>query len=71
MRHYSVQPRDRIIVKDYGFLSFAKKHGEGYWSKCNNKYSIHLLIMLNNLLHMKLKLLQKEPFKKQQKQLVI
>ena len=23
MRHYSVQPRDRIFVKGYGFLSFA------------------------------------------------
>ena len=22
--HYSVQPRDRIFVKGYGFLSFAK-----------------------------------------------
>ena len=25
--HYSVQPRDRIFVKGYGFLSFAKKLG--------------------------------------------
>ena len=24
MTHYSVQPRDRIFVKGYGFLSFAK-----------------------------------------------
>ena len=24
MTGYSVQPRDRIFVKDYGFLSFAK-----------------------------------------------
>ena len=24
MMHYSVQPSDRIFVKDYGFLSFAK-----------------------------------------------
>ena len=24
MMHYSVQPRDRKFVKDYGFLSFAK-----------------------------------------------
>ena len=29
MRHYSVQPRDRIFVKDYGFLSFAKSMGRG------------------------------------------
>ena len=25
MMHYSVQPRDRIFVKNYGFLSFTKK----------------------------------------------
>ena len=24
--HYSNEPRDRIYVKGYGFLSFAKKH---------------------------------------------
>ena len=23
--YYSIQPRDRIYVKGYGFLSFAKK----------------------------------------------
>ena len=27
---YSVQPRARIFVKDYGFLSFAKSMGEKY-----------------------------------------
>ena len=26
--HYSVQPRDRIFVKDYGLLSFAKNVGK-------------------------------------------
>ena len=25
---YSVQPKDRIFVEDYGFLSFAKNMGE-------------------------------------------
>ena len=25
---YSVQPRDRIFVKGYGFLSFAKNMGK-------------------------------------------
>ena len=24
MPHYSIQPRDQIFVKSYGFLSFAK-----------------------------------------------
>ena len=28
MMCYSVQPRDRIFVKGYGFLSFAKNMGE-------------------------------------------
>ena len=26
--HYSIQPRDRIFVKGYGFLSFAKNISE-------------------------------------------
>ena len=28
MTSYSVQPRDRIFVKSYGFLSFAKNIGK-------------------------------------------
>ena len=24
MTHYSVQPRDRVFTKDFGFLSWAK-----------------------------------------------
>ena len=28
MTHYSVQPRDRIFMKGYGFLSFAKNMGK-------------------------------------------
>ena len=28
MTRYSVQPRDQIFVKDYGFLSFAKNMGK-------------------------------------------
>ena len=56
---YSVQPRDGIFVKCYGFLSFAKHTVRRF------------LIMLNILLQMHLKLHQKERFKKQQKQLVV
>ena len=76
MARYSVQPRDRIFVKGYGFLSFDIK----IWVKIFVKIYIKtyvvntakiLLIMLNNLQQMHLKLLQKEQFKKQQKQLVI
>ena len=28
MARYSIQPRDRVYVKGYGFLSFAKNMGE-------------------------------------------
>ena len=42
MRRYSVQPRDRIFVKGYEFLSFAKNVGKSLDSKSkslNSKYS--------------------------------
>ena len=26
-QHYSIQPRDKIFIKGYGFLSFAKNMG--------------------------------------------
>ena len=32
---YSIEPRDRIYVKGYGFLSFAKNMGKSL----SNKYS--------------------------------
>ena len=36
---YSIEPRDRIYVKEYGFLSFANKMGKSL----NNKYGQKLL----------------------------
>ena len=33
MLRYSVEPRDRIFVKGYGFLSFAKNMGQ---NSCEN-----------------------------------
>ena len=61
MTRYSVQPRDRIFVKDYGFLSFNrnmdKNVGKNISRNLSRKYSQKLLIMLNNLLQMYLKLL--------------
>ena len=60
----SVQPRDRIFVKGYGFLSFAKNMSNNIGK---NKVETevltivkNLLIMLKNLQQMNLKLLQKE-----------
>ena len=61
---YSIEPRDRIYVKGYGFLSFAK-----YMSKSlNNKYGQKRLDSAKKSTTDAIKLLQ---FKKQQKQLVI
>ena len=36
---YSIEPRDRIYVKGYGFLSFAKNMGK----RLRNKYSQKIL----------------------------
>ena len=65
MRH-SIEPRDRIYVRGYGFLSFAKNMGKSL----SNKYGQNFLIVLKNLQQMQLKQLQKGQFKKSQKQLV-
>ena len=74
-RCYSVQPRDQIFVKGYRFLYFAKRVGISF-GKSIVKTSVvniarNLWIMLSNLQQINLKLLQKESFIKQQKQLVI
>ena len=34
---YSIEPRDRIYVKGYGFLSFAKNIGKNLNNKCSQK----------------------------------
>ena len=34
---YSIEPRDRRYVKDYGFLSFTKKIGKNMSSKYSQK----------------------------------
>ena len=79
MTWYSVQPRDRIFVKSYEFSSFTKNMGKNIAKNIikslSSKYSQdqgrYVLIKVSNLQQMHLKLLQKESFKKQQKQLVI
>ena len=43
---YSIEPRDRIYVKGYGFLSFAKNlgtHATKVAKNMSNKYSEKLL----------------------------
>ena len=71
MIHHSVQQRDRTFVEGYGFLSFAKNMGRNISKKLSSNTVRNALIMRNSLLEMHLKLLQKESFKKQQKQPVI
>ena len=60
---YSIEPKNRIYVKWYGFLSFAKN--------MSNKYSQKFLTLIKSLKQMQQKLLEREQFKKQQKQMVI
>ena len=75
MVSYSVQSRDRIFVKGYGFLSFAKNKDKNIGRSIVKirvlNTARNFLIMLKNLQQIHLKLLQKEQLKKQLKQLVI
>ena len=47
MTRYSVQPRDQVFVKGYGFLSFAKNMGrnigENISKNISSKYSQKLV----------------------------
>ena len=47
---YSVEPRDKIYVKQYGFLSFAKNMGKSLSNIFNVKND---LIVLKNLQQMR------------------
>ena len=40
---YSIEPRNRIYVKGYGFLFFAKSMGKNIGKNLNSKYSQKLL----------------------------
>ena len=75
MTRYSVQPRDVIFVKGYGFLSLAetivRNIGKNISKKLSSKYSQKLLDHAKQSATGALKLLQKEWFKKQHKQQVI
>ena len=75
MTLYSVQPRDRIFVKGYGFLPFAKNIdkniGKNISESLNSKYSQKCLDHAKQSATDALKLLRKGSFKKQWKQTVI
>ena len=64
---YSIEPRDRIYVKGYGFLFFTKNMGKSL----SNNYGQKLLDSAKKSTTDAKKQLQKQQFKKQQKQLVI
>ena len=55
MARYSVQPRDRMFVKGYRLLSFAKNRGKDIGKNIkkilSSKYSQKLLIVPKNVSH--------------------
>ena len=67
MTRYSAQPRDRIFLKGYGFLSFAKKIGKNIGKNVSenliSKYSQNLIDHAKSA--------SKRAVQKQQKKLVI
>ena len=63
---YSIEPRDRIYVKGYGFLSFAKS----IVKSLNNKYGQKHLDSAKKSTTDAIKTASKKAIKKLQKQLV-
>ena len=63
----SIEPRDTIYVKGYGFLSFAKNMGK----HLSNKFGQKLLDSAKKSTIDAIKTASKKQFKKQQKRLVI
>ena len=71
MMRYSIQPKNGIFVKGYGFLSFAKTMGKNIGKSFSGKYSPGMLAMRQELLDYAkksktdalIKLLQKDSFK--------
>ena len=66
MTWYLVQPTERIFVKGYNFLSFAKNMGKNIGKVKTWAVNIarSFLIMLNNLQQMQLKLVSKRVIQK-------
>ena len=63
---YSIEPRDRTYVKEYGFLSFAKHMGKSV----SNKYGQKLLDSAKKFTTDATKTASKRAIQKLQKQLV-
>ena len=68
MMRYSVQPRDQIFVKGYGFLSFPENVnesiGKNISKNLSGKYNQKLLDHAKESAKMHLRLLQEEQLKK-------
>ena len=75
MTRYSVQPRDKILVKGYVFLSFAKNMakniGKNISRNLSGKYGQKLLDYTKQSTTDAIKTSSKESFEKQQKQVII
>ena len=71
---YSIEPRDRIYVKGYGFLSFAKNigtHATKVAKSMSNKYSQKLLDSAKKSITDAIKSASKRAIQEFHKQLVI
>ena len=42
MMHYSVQPKDEIFVKGYGFLTFAKNMGKNIGKNISKTWVVNI-----------------------------
>ena len=49
MTKYSVEPRDQIFVKGYGFLSFAKNMGRNIGKNISKKLSKYIQKLLDHI----------------------
>ena len=71
---YSIEPRDKIYLKSYGFLLFAENIGKNaakVVKKISNNYSQKLLHSAEKSIIDAIKTASKKQFKKLQKQLMI
>ena len=68
---FSSTKRSSIFVRDYKFLPFSRNMGKNISKNISSKYSQKILHHAKKYLIDALKLIEKEPFKNQQKQMGI
>ena len=64
MMRYSIEPRDQIFLKRYGFLSFGKKWVKKISKKLSGKYIKNFMLIMLHLLQMQLKNTSKRVFQR-------